>query len=406
MTHPIHRLLLLAAFAVVVAPWSLPCRGQDGPAAADLVLSADAPSKVPAATEELPPPQKVPEDRPAPFVLPPPPTIDYNNVGDSPLNSPFLDRPDAAPPGWLFNVESSVLFPHFQNEQLIGGQVTPLQLGSSPPGPGVAPSSSVGLPPGAGLPITGDLVKLPHLSLNPTVSPRFEVGYRMPQGLGEFRLSYRFLDASGSQTALFAPPATDNLGLAAQTGRLALNIVDLDWGTREFALIPNWQLRTAVGVRYATAFFDSQANFLTPMTVTGSPYGTGPFTRLSQSEMLDNWYLGVHAIGEVDRKLPVMGLSLFGRVEGAGLWGTARQTFRETFVQAPGFTEQRVVNQTAMPWLNGQVGLSYEVPRWNYSRFMLGYQFEYWWFLGRGDNDLSFGALSIQGLFLRAEFNF
>jgi hypothetical protein len=386
---------LWAAILVVAA--NAPCWAADPPTAAPVDGSNNA------AGETLPSPTLVPE-RPPAFVLPPP---DYNIEPVPALMSSLLDRPYAAPPGFFANVESSVLWPSFQNEQLIGGQVTPLQLSANPPGPGVAPTSAIGLPAGAGLPITGDIVQLPHVNLNPTVSPRFELGYRFPQGFGEFRLSYRFLDARGSQTALVAPPfAPNNFGFAAQTGRLAMNIVDLDWGTREFSLGPNWQLRTAIGPRYATAYFDSQATFLTPVTVTGNPFGLGTFTRLSQSETLGNWYLGAHGVLEADRKLPVAGLNVFGRVEGAGMWGTARQTFSESFVQAPGFVEQRTVNHPGTPWLNSQVGLSYEVPRWNYSRLLLGYQFEYWWQVGRGDNDLSFGTLRIQGLFLRAEFNF
>jgi hypothetical protein len=165
-------------------------------------------------------------------------------------------------------------------------------------------------------------------------------------------------------------------------------------------------MRTAVGMRYATAFLDSQVTFLHPVTVTGSPFGTGPFTRLFQSESLGNRYFGAHAVLEVGRKLWVPGAALFGRLEGAGMYGRVHQTFREAFVEAPGFTQQRVTNGVGTPMLAVQTGLSYDVPQWNHARFLIGYQFEEWWQFGRGDNDLSFGALYDQGLFLRAEFNF
>jgi hypothetical protein len=187
---------------------------------------------------------------------------------------------------------------------------------------------------------------------------------------------------------------------------LDINIVDLDFGTRQFSLGPNWEMRTAVGMRYATAFLDSQVTFLHPVTVTGSPFGTGPFTRLFQSESLGNRYFGAHAVLEVGRKLWVPELALFGRLEGAGMYGRVHQTFREAFVEAPGFTQQRVTNGVGTPMLAVQTGLSYDVPQWNHARFLIGYQFEEWWQFGRGDNDLSFGALYDQGLFLRAEFNF
>jgi hypothetical protein len=257
------------------------------------------------------------------------------------------------------------------------------------------------------MPITGDIVRFPGNRLDPTVSPRFELGYRFPDGFGELRISYRFLDTKGSDIVLVAPPeANDNLGLAAQTGRLALNFIDLDFGTREFSLGPNCEMRTAVGLRFATAFLDSEVTFLNPVTLTGSPFGTGPFTRLSQTEVIHNRYFGAHGILEVGRKLQVPGLTLFGRLEGAGMYGRVHQTFKEVFVESPGFTQRRITNGVGTPMLNVQVGLSYEVPQWNHARFLIAYQFEEWWQFGRGNNDLSFGPLYDQGLFLRAEFNF
>jgi hypothetical protein len=37
---------------------------------------------------------------------------------------------------------------------------------------------------------------------------------------------------------------------------------------------------------------------------------------------------------------------------------------------------------------------------------MIGYQYEVWWQIGRGNDDQSFGSFNDQGLFLRAEFSF
>lgn len=327
--------------------------------------------------------------QPAAYILPPPPN--YTAANEGWISSPLLDRPEAAPPGIFVNVESSVLWPHFSNH-LRGG---------------FAPNFSVGAPPTGGLPVTGDIVRFPGNPLDATVSPRFEFGYRFPDGFGELRLSYRFMATKGSDTVLVAPiEANDTLGLASQTGRLDMNIIDLDFGTRQFSLGPDWEMRTAVGLRYATAFVDSQVTFRNPVTVTGSPFGTGPFTRLSQTEVVGNRYFGAHGVLEVGRKLCVPGLTLFGRLEGSGMYGRVHQTFKETFVEAPGFTQQRVTNGVGTPTLAVQVGLIYDVPEWNHARFSIGYQFEQWWQFGRGDNDLSFGALYDQGLFLRAEFNF
>jgi hypothetical protein len=330
-------------------------------------------------------------DRPGPYILPPPP--DYTGGRERWLGSPLLERPEAPLSGIFFNVESSVVWPHLQNE-LVGGTVTLTQTS------GVSPSSSVGLPPGAGLPITGDIVSFPGSPLNATVTPRFELGYRFPDGFGEVLLSYRFMDTTGSDTV-----TVGTLGPGAQESRLDVNFIDLIYGTREFSLAPDWMMRTSVGLRYATAFFESQVDFLKPVPVKGL-FGTTPFTRTSQTEVLGNRYIGVLGGLEVGRRIWTPELSLFGRVQGAGLYGRVHQTFKETFVESPGFTEIRVANGVGTPMLTAQVGLSYDVPGWNHSRFMIGYQYEAWWQFGRGDNDLSFGALTDQGLFLRAEINF
>jgi len=354
------------------------------------MLPSAADAEVPVTAEVLPSPTMV-QDRPAPFVLPPPP--DYTASGKGWIGSPLLDRPEAALPGVFCNIESSVVWPHFQN-QLVGGQVTLAQTS------GVSTISSVGLPPGAGMPITGDIVNFPGNRFNPTVTPLLELGYRFPDGFGELRLGYRLLASSGSDTLTLG-----DLGPASQKSRLAVQFVDLDYGTREFSLGPDWELRMAIGLRYARVFLDSQVNFLNPIT-TQEDYGTAPFTRFSQSETVSNWYLGAHAVLEVGHKILVPELTLFGRLEGSGLYGRVHQTFSESFMEAPGFTQLSVRNGVGCPVLATQVGLSWEVPGWNHSRFMLGYQYEIWWQFGRGDNDLSFGTLDDQGLFLRAEFNF
>jgi hypothetical protein len=368
----------------VAAPVSLGADGQTSPIP---VASVQSPATVPAVEPSSPPTAAA--DRPPAYILPPPP--DYTRIDQGWIGDPLLERPQAAPAGFLFNVESSVLWLHFTNH-LQGG---------------TAPNFNVGGPATGGLPITADFIKFPGNGFDATVSPRFEFGYRFPDGFGELRLAYRFMDTRGSDTVLVSPPnSIDSLGPAAQFGRLDVNIVDLDFGTRQFSLGPDWELRTAAGLRYATAFVDSHVTFLNPVSVIGSPFGTAAFTRLTQSEAVGNRYFGAHAVFEVARKLWIPGLALFGRLEGSGMYGRVHQTFTETFVEAPGFTQKRVTNGVGTPTLATQIGLCYDVPRWNHARFMIGYQFEEWWQFGRGDNDLSFGPLYDQGVFLRAEFTF
>jgi hypothetical protein len=382
MKHKIW--LVIASLAGLVLHCAVTgCRAGDGAMASSPGAVTEMPRIITRAGEQMTTSSPAPDRLPA-YVLPPPPN--YSAVDEGWIRDPLLERPEAAPPGVLFNVESSVVWVHLRNK-LVGG---------------TAPTeNSVGLPPSAGMPITGDVIKFPGNRLNPTVTPRFELGYRFPDGFGELRLSYRFLDASGSDTLIVG-----DLGPAAQKGRLDVNFIDLDFGTREFSLGPNWEMRTAVGFRYATAYFDSQVTFLHPVTVQEAPFGIAPFTRLSQTEAVGNRYIGAHGVLEVGRRLWIPGLTLFGRAEGAGLYGRVHQTFKETFLEPPGFTETRVTNGVGTPSLAAQAGLSYDVPGWNHCRFMIGYQFEMWWQFGRGNNDLSFGTLDDQGIFLRGEINF
>jgi hypothetical protein len=389
MARNLCRWLLLALWTAIAVTAATPIsRGQDGSPQGDSPGTTDA--------ETLPKPTRLPDVQPPAFVLP---TPDYNVPPAPSIHHPLLERPEAEQAGLFCNVESSVLFPVVQNK-LQGGMVTLAQTS------GASPQSAIGLPPGAGMPITGDIVNFPGPRFNAGYSPRFELGYRFSRGLGEIRLGYRFLDARGIDTALVVNPNDGiNLGPAAQTGRLALNFIDLDYATREFSIWPNWEMRWAVGVRYATSFYDSRVTFFNPVTQM-QPFGTAPFTLLSQYEALADRFIGAHAVLEVDRRLPVAGLALFGRLEGSGLYGRAHQTFTETFVQDPHFSYLRVTNGLGSPIVAGQVGFTYDIPRWNHSRVLVGYQAEGWWQFGRGDNDLSFGTLYDQGLFLRAEFNF
>jgi hypothetical protein len=87
-----------------------------------------------------------------------------------------LDRHGAQRPGWLFDTELDYL-DSYVNEQ-VGNFYQPLAA----PIPAAAPLA----------------ISLPMAHLNWEVSPRFELGYRLPSGFGELDFAYRFLSASGS----------------------------------------------------------------------------------------------------------------------------------------------------------------------------------------------------------------
>ena len=60
--------------------------------------------------------------------------------------------------------------------------------------------------------------------------------------------------------------------------------------------------------------------------------------------------------------------------------------------------------------LSTQLGLRWEPPQLPHSFFFVGYDYEYWWYVGtRGNQDSTFSSnaeISAQGIWLRAEFNY
>jgi hypothetical protein len=277
----------------------------------------------------------------------------------------LLDRPDAPFSGFYANAESSVVAVHLRNQL-----TSPVMISAT----------------------RTDIVHFEGNELDWSVTPRFELGYRLPEGIGSIQLGYRFLTTQGTDSL------SNEFGAAAQSGRLALNIVDVDYLTREFSLGPDWEMRWGIGFRFGSLFFDSHVTYLHPTSDI-----------LAQSEANSLWTYNAHGLVEVDRRTPIPGLAFFARAEGSGGWAQIRQTFTETVAGAgpggtPLFAQNVLSNQVGIPTLAGQVGLSYTVPSWNYSRFLVGYQYETWWQVGRLND--SRAQLDDQGVFLRFEFNF
>jgi hypothetical protein len=299
---------------------------------------------------------------PAPLPPPPPfnPYQDYN--GPLLRGDPLLDRPGAPPPGWFLGFDFDLLGPHVKNR---------LQ----------APVTITGFLP--------DTVHVPNAELDWTLSPRFELGYRFPEGCGEILLSYRFLVTDGSET--LAGLDLDG-GDVLLRSRLNLNVVDLDYGSREYSLLPHWDMKWRAGVRFATVFFDSGifGQFLEQKT-SNNFYGAGPHIGL------DLW-----------RSFAVPGLALFARVDGAAVIGQLHQSFEEIFVNQDGslIGGATLVHHTqASPVLTAQFGLGW-TPLWRgpWSRYAIGYEFERWWYLGQAGD--SRAELTTQGIFIRAEYKF
>jgi hypothetical protein len=326
-------------------------------------LPAPKPTTPPDATAPGAPPLLLPGQ--SPLVIstgPPTPTFAPVNLPGPYFEvDPLLDRPPLPPPGCFADVDIGAVAPHVKNH--LQERV---------------------LLPGAA---TVNIVALPSAGLDWTIFPRIETGYRLPSGFGAFSLSYRFLgtEGNGSTEVLDAP--------AALHSRLDLNEIGLDYSNNETSLWPNWDMKWSIGVRMLWVYFDSQAE-----SFLGEQHES-------------NWYAGFgpHVGLELDRQIAHGGLSLVLRGETSYYLGRLHQTFFEESIGTGGIpvsgeTLDRV-SQGVMA-LSVFAGVRWQPPEWHDIEFYLGYQYEHWWDIGKNNNTLSSGELDVQGIFVRAAWNF
>jgi hypothetical protein len=286
---------------------------------------------------------------------------------------PLLDPPWMPQPGWFADVELGIIVPHVKNRLVDTVTV-----------PGMTP----------------DTLHLPSAELNWTVAPRFELGYRLPSGFGEFALAYRFFTTEGSQ--LSAGPD----GIAALKSRLAVNMGDLDYANSEFPTLqwPHFNLKWRFGLRAVGTYFDSRSD----EPFADAAAGSGVFERRTTNNF---WGFGPHLGLQLTRWFEDSGFSFIGSVDGATILGRLRQNFfEESTTFGPngqplaGNTRQSVSQD--VPMIDTFVGFGWTPPSYTYFRLSVGYEYEYWWNIGRNSSTLSRGELSDQGIVLRAEFNF
>jgi hypothetical protein len=273
-----------------------------------------------------------------------------------------IDWPNTPPPGWFGALELDLLATHIKNH--LQAQ---LQLDGFDP----------------------NVVALPTAELQWTGSPRIEFGYRFCEGCGELRAGYRFLVTDGARVISgFDLDGSDG----ALRSRLSVNVLDLDYGSRDYCLDPHWDLKCRVGARLATVFFDSRADaFFLEEKTSNNFVGVGP-----------------HAGLELWRSFDWPGLAIFARVDGATLFGRVSQGFEEIITDENGNSTGAALHVTstqAIPELEFQIGLGW-TSCWHhhFSRLALGYQFERWWDIGNAAD--SRAELTAQGVFFRYEFGF
>jgi hypothetical protein len=237
---------------------------------------------------------------------------------------------------------------------------------------------------------SGDTLTLPSAKLPWTVSPDFELAYRLPRSLGYVSLNYRFVIATGNETDIFGD------SLADLRSRLTEHIVNLDYGTGPLTFAAHWDFDWRVGARFANIYFDSTLqNSAFFQQASNNFRGVGPHARLDVNRHL----------------LFAPGLALYGRVEGAVVIGRISQKFREQIGDVADHWEQNGIQ--TVPTLLVQGGLRWTPTAVPSMSWTLGYVYERWWYVGQLGTDSNAGAQSatrgeteLDGIFLRGEIDF
>jgi hypothetical protein len=231
-----------------------------------------------------------------------------------------------------------------------------------------------------------DTITVPAANLDWTVSPRFELGYRLPECLGALSIGYRFLATEGNRTITTTDPPEQI------RSRVSLNVFDFDYSSAPFTPTAFYDLKYTLGARMASIYFDSRGqNDVLLQRSSSYLFGAGP-------------HLGL----EVDRRIGLVpGLALLGKIDGAVIIGPVKQNFAESVgprdgTEATGGLSQRKTR--SVPELELQLGLSYTPPSLNALHFSTGYVFERWFDLGRLND--SRGELTTQGLFFKMGVDF
>ncbi len=363
------------------------------PQSPDGVVSLGAPQ--PSGPAATPPPAAPPGVPPAPLApvapppppAPPPPSVPFTPPAPPPgiPSSPLAPAPPAPLPGPVPPPPSAPVF-------LPPGQLPPGafwvdgHLFTSVQVDAVYPTVSNRLQGYVPL-VNGStiLLTVPDEKLSWTISPRFDIGLRLPSNGSEVGFGYRFLISQGSGTI----GTLD--GPANIKSRLDINQFDLYYGSCLSELAPDLFFKWRAGIRTAIAFYDTQT------------------TSLTLNRHISNYFVGAgpEAGMELTQRLPFLpAFSLFGRADGAIMVGQIQQTYSQqdlTMPVSPLDGNMTLRATQSVPVGTVQAGLSFVPPNTCW-KFTLGYALERWWSLGHVDTARL--DLTTQSLFLRGEVGF
>jgi hypothetical protein len=362
------KLSLLAALTMLEAILAATASSAQTPAPSASVQSdSGEPDPLPGLPRPLDAPRSLFQESPPtpPYTCAPLPGPYFEN--DPRLDPPWLPQH----PGWFAAVDLDIVGPHVKNRL-----TDMVQVGTRAP----------------------DTVSLGSANLDWTAAVRSEVGYRLPSGFGAVSVAYKYLATEGSGTV--AGPD----GIESLKSRLDVTVADLNYSSREWSLWPHWGMKWTFGLRLASIYFDSNAS--EPFAVAAA--GCGIF-----DTHVSNHYLGggPHLGLELTRSWQDPGLSFIVRTDAATLLGRVHQHFaEESTLTGPGGQllcgQSTRSNPQSVPEVNAFLGIGWQPPSYPYFNIAVGYEYEYWWNVGRLSTGSSRGEWSEQGISMRAGFNF
>ena len=193
-------------------------------------------------------------------------------------------------------------------------------------------------------------------------------------------------------------------GPASLHSRLAFNMIDLDYSSRQLNLGHSWDMKWTFGFRILSLFFDSRSDQPLAQAAAGSGIyqerefnnlvGLGPHTALDMARHLGDsgWACGSG---------PIFRASSTGSTPGFSP-GPRRGALPASHL--PGNPISSATK--ARPSSTSRPGVSWQPSRFSSTRFFLGYQYERWFALEGVVDSGSHGQLWDQGVVMQATFHF
>jgi hypothetical protein len=258
----------------------------------------------------------------------------------------YLDPPELPSPGWFAALDPGADGVHVKNH---------VALTSTP---------------------TGNNVVVPFTPLDWNFAAKIQAGFRLPEGFGEFGVSYRFVGTEGNGLGAGLD------GPATLRSRFDMNELDLDYASREFSLWPCWDMQWRVGLRIDWLYFDAAADE-SPVLAAANPFGSNPAAIFEQR--FSNSYVGTgpHAGLELARRLPRYGLSLVAGCDFAIELGRVRQGVFEVSALPGAGGETRLSSSDGAPQARFDAGVRWQPPGSRAVSVFAGYHYDYFWNAGR-----------------------